>query len=319
MNTEIPTRTPLCCLRGVVQGLLTALGLIFSVAAVGAQDRTDLEASLLSAEKSFAAAAEAKDQEAFASFVAEDAVFAGGNQILRGRSAIVQGWAPFFAPTGPAITWSPEMGTVLDDGSLGITRGPYQVEVSTAEGRSTASKGTFFSVWRRQGDQWKIVLDTGVQCVPDLGTDAETDSAPETETGVGLGPFQGLEWLVGTWQGPGLGGECEEVWSAPAGGTMMGMFRLIKDGEVSFYEIITLTERDGKPHLRLKHFGADLSGWEERTESVDFPFVSRTSDTLVFQGLAYHKDGDHGLDIEVELGSTADASHRELLRLRRVD
>ena len=43
-----------------------------------------------------------------------------------------------------------------------------------------------------------------------------------------------LSWLAGHWRGEGLGGQCEEIWSAPQAGTMMGTFRLMKDGEVQF-------------------------------------------------------------------------------------
>jgi ketosteroid isomerase-like protein len=280
-----------------------------------AQTTDELEASLLATEQAFAASAQNRDQDAFASFIAEGAVFAGGGPILRGREAIVQAWSTFFAPDGPRISWSPEAVAVKNEGTLGFTRGPYAVEVTGEDGEVKRTEGTFFSVWQRQGDAWKIVLDTGTQCLASAaagGTEAEASGAQ------GAGALEGLQWLVGTWRGPGLGGECEEVWSASSGGSMMGMFRLIKSGKVSFYEIMTITEKDGRPHLRLKHFGSELKGWEEKDETVDFPFLSRTPDSLVFQGLAYQKDGDDGLNIEVELGSTEDASHRELIRLRRI-
>ena len=51
-----------------------------------------------------------------------------------------------------------------------------------------------------------------------------------------------FEWLAGHWRGEGLGGQCEEIWSAPAAGTMVGSFRLMKDGEVSFYELMVHLE-----------------------------------------------------------------------------
>lgn len=300
----------------VSTSLLTA-ALLMPCLGKAAEPPSEAKASLLAAEQAFAASAESRDMPAFGSFLADNAVFAGGSQVLTGKEAIVRGWSPFFAQEGPRISWSPDLAVVLDDGSLGVTRGPYLVDYPDPDGGALHSEGTFFSVWRRQGDEWEVVLDTGVQCVPGVETDSDTDS--DADPGQAEGAFRGLEWMVGTWRGAGLGGECEEVWSTSSGGAMMGMFRLIKDGQVSFYEIITITELEDRPHMRLKHFGADLVGWEERQESVEFPFVSKSSDTLVFEGIAYHKDGDDGLNIEVELNRTDDVSRRELLRLRRMD
>jgi hypothetical protein len=70
-------------------------------------------------------------------------------------------------------------------------------------------------------------------------------------------------WLAGHWTGPGLAGAAEETWTGPAGGSMLGMYRLVREGKVVFYEILTLTEKDGSVVLRLKHFNPDLTGWEE--------------------------------------------------------
>src|SRR5687768_8740792 len=72
--------------------------------------------------------------------------------------------------------------------------------------------------------------------------------------------LQDMAWFTGRWTGNGLGGETEESWSAPAGGAMMGMFRLVKDGKVVFYEFLTLVEREGSLVLKLKHFNPDLTG-----------------------------------------------------------
>jgi hypothetical protein len=51
-------------------------------------------------------------------------------------------------------------------------------------------------------------------------------------------------WIAGTWTGTGLGGISEEMWMPAAGGAMLGSFRVLKDGAVAFYELLTLLERD---------------------------------------------------------------------------
>ena len=45
---------------------------------------------------------------------------------------------------------------------------------------------------------------------------------------------------------------------------MMGSYRLVKDDKVIFYELQTIVEQGSSLVFRLKHFNADLSGWEEK-------------------------------------------------------
>ena len=104
-------------------------------------------------------------------------------------------------------------------------------------------------------------------------------------------------WLEGHWQAEALGGTANEIWSAPAGGTMVGMFRLIKDGEAGFYEIFTLTQEGSTVLLRLKHFNADLTGWEEKDETVDFPLVALEKGQAFFDGLTYERRGPDEIQV----------------------
>ena len=104
-------------------------------------------------------------------------------------------------------------------------------------------------------------------------------------------------WLEGHWQAEALGGSANEIWSAPASGTMVGMFRLVKDGEAAFYEIFTLTEEDETVLLRLKHFNSDLTGWEEKDETVDFPLVALDEDQAWFDGLTYQRRGPDEIQV----------------------
>ena len=70
-----------------------------------------------------------------------------------------------------------------------------------------------------------------------------------------------LTWLSGQWARKDAGGLAEEHWSTPAGGAMMGMFRLVKDGKVVFYELLTITEEGGKLVLRIRHLDSALNPW----------------------------------------------------------
>jgi hypothetical protein len=83
-----------------------------------------------------------------------------------------------------------------------------------------------------------------------------------------------LAWMEGRWRGEYGADPVEEHWSGEAAGTIMGMFRWIKDGEVSFYELLTIEpEGSGQLEMRIKHFHPGLRGWEEKDESLTFDLV----------------------------------------------
>lgn len=116
-----------------------------------------------------------------------------------------------------------------------------------------------------------------------------------------------VAWLAGgAWHGEGLGGVAEEQWSAPAAGAMMGMFRLVKrddDGRDSatFYEFLMFVEQEGSIVLKLKHFNADLTGWEEKDRFVTFRLVRATPEAVHFDGLTFRRDAPDRLSIFLAL------------------
>lgn len=101
-----------------------------------------------------------------------------------------------------------------------------------------------------------------------------------------------LGWLSGQWFGAALGGDVEEVWLQPAAGTMAGVYRLVKEGRVVFYEIMTLGDSNGRTVMRLKHFHANLEGWEERADVVEFPLLKLDDRRAHFDGMTVVRDGD---------------------------
>ncbi len=99
---------------------------------------------------------------------------------------------------------------------------------------------------------------------------------------------------------------------------MVGVFRLVRDGSVQFYELVILVEEDGSLVLRLKHFGPDLAGWEPKDETVDFPLVRRTSDALSFDGLTIRRDGEDRMRVWVALGAEGEEAREAAFEYRRV-
>lgn len=127
-----------------------------------------------------------------------------------------------------------------------------------------------------------------------------------------------VAWLAGHWIGEGLGGVSEEMWSPPAGGAMMGNYRLLRDGAPVFYEFLLLVEENDTLILKLKHFDPDLAGWEEKADFVDFPLVAIEADAIHFDGLTYERQADGSMRIYLLLhGRDTGTVREEVFTLRR--
>jgi len=120
-------------------------------------------------------------------------------------------------------------------------------------------------------------------------------------------------WLAGQWTGPALGGRSEEMWTSPDGGSMQGMYRLVKDGKVVFYELLTLTEKDGSVVLRLKHFNTDLTGWEEKATVLEFPLVKITPTEAHFDGMIFKHPAKDAFSVLLKIGDKKTGAVREEL------
>ena len=124
-------------------------------------------------------------------------------------------------------------------------------------------------------------------------------------------------WLAGDWRGPGLGGDCEEIWSLPAGDRMHGIFTLSREGALTFSEAMTLVEEDGSLVLKVKHFTPEFVGWEEKEGYVKFPLVKLGENEAYFRGLTFRRKGEAELLIYIVLTSKGERTEHEL-KLERV-
>jgi len=124
-------------------------------------------------------------------------------------------------------------------------------------------------------------------------------------------------WLVGNWVGTGFGQRIEEVWNPPSAGSMVGMFKLFGD-EISLYELMLLAEENGSLVLKVRHFGADFSAWEDKTDFVRFPLVRLDDDALHFDGLSFYRDTPDMLRVYVRVRH-GDAVREEALQYTRRD
>ncbi len=98
-----------------------------------------------------------------------------------------------------------------------------------------------------------------------------------------MSKFQSIgKLLQGNWQGKIGDDIVDEYWSIPLADTIMGMFRWIKDGKVSFYEMVVIDNVDGIIKLKIKHFNSDLTGWEEKSDFVYYVLLDMTDSEIIF-------------------------------------
>jgi hypothetical protein len=149
----------------------------------------------------------------------------------------------------------------------------------------------------------------GAQEAP--AVEARTPNTVHLKAGVArpAATLDAVRWLAGgTWRGDGLGGATEETWSTPAAGAMMGMFRMVRKDEagnetLGFYEFMTFVEDGGSLALRIKHFNADLTGWEEKDDYLTFRLARVTPEAIYFDGLTFRRDAPDRMTIFLALRS----------------
>ena len=95
--------------------------------------------------------------------------------------------------------------------------------------------------------------------------------------------LENLAWLEGLWAGPGFEGTVEEYWSAPAGRSIAGMFRLVVAGQTRVVELRTLLEEANGLILRLNHFTPALQRWKREPEPLNYRLVELTRARAVFE------------------------------------
>jgi hypothetical protein len=134
-----------------------------------------------------------------------------------------------------------------------------------------------------------------------------------------------VAWLAGAWRGEvvddafreAFGDTFEEVWNPPSAGTMVGMFKLLRGGEVAFYELMILVEDAGSLTLKVRHFSPDFSAWEDKNEYADFPFVMADERTLHFSGFSFYRVDEDTAHAYLAM-RRGDETHEEKLIYRRI-
>ena len=109
-------------------------------------------------------------------------------------------------------------------------------------------------------------------------------SLAAAQAGPGEVRLSDLGWIAGHWVNDEGGNLSEEVWTAPVGDSMVGMWRFVADGKVKIFEILTRTEDEGGVSLRLRHFDPRLVGREDKDRPVELKVVKLQGREVVFEG-----------------------------------
>ena len=134
---------------------LSLAGCAQTAAKVDASDHDALKAQVAATERAFAKSMADRDSAAFASFIADDAIFFASTRAQHGKAEVLEAWKRFFATPAAPFSWAPEQIEVLDTGRLAWSSGP----VFDSDGTRVA---TFNSVWRLEAPGvWRIVFDKG--------------------------------------------------------------------------------------------------------------------------------------------------------------
>ncbi|RKH47381.1 DUF4440 domain-containing protein [Corallococcus sp. AB050B] len=122
------------------------------------QSLEDSRASLRAAEQAMSDAAEKSGSaQAFADFVADDAVLlVDGEYAQKGKEAIRAWLAAHPLEAEGKVRWTPVRWDVSADGTLGYSLGNASVE---SGGTSVRPSGRYITAWKRQPDgQWRVVV-----------------------------------------------------------------------------------------------------------------------------------------------------------------
>lgn len=119
-------------------------------------------------------------------------------------------------------------------------------------------------------------------------------------------------WLAGSWKGTAFGSQFEEHWNPPSAGSMVGLFKLFNDEGVSFYEILLITVEEGSLSLKVKHFNADFTAWEEKGDYIDFRLVKKEEDALHFGGISFYRRDENNIDGYIVMKSDGKVAEHHL-------
>jgi hypothetical protein len=119
-----------------------------------------------------------------------------------------------------------------------------------------------------------------------------------------------VAFIAGHWKGTAGTGLSEEIWTAPAGDNMAGLWRLVDDGQVKLFEFLNIVQEADGPVFRLRHFDRHGVGWEEKDKPLVLKLTSWKPREATFEGrdigdtgtlrLVYRRTSDDAMTVTLE-------------------
>ncbi len=124
-----------------------------------------------------------------------------------------------------------------------------------------------------------------------LALASATSTLAQTAPAPSRAVLSDLSWMTGRWVDDSGGNLSEEIWSAPSGDSMMGMWRYVAGGQVRIFEILTISVEPTGIVMRLRHFDPDLVAREDKGTPVALALVGWKPREAAFEGPAVGAPG----------------------------
>ena len=98
---------------------------------------------------------------------------------------------------------------------------------------------------------------------------------------------------------------------------MVGLFKLLGDDGVKFYEILLLVEEEGSLSLKVKHFTPTFEAWEDKADYTRFRFVQAQDDAVHFQGISFYAVSADEMHAYIVMRSGEEIREEKLIYRRR--
>ena len=158
---------------------------LFALAACN--DAPPAEAPAVDAEAILAEVFAVQDQQVVAfdsrgdpaSFYADDAVFIGDDMPVLTGAEIGAAFAEWMKDANAKNVITGRQGWVSASGDMATTISDYDFNYTDKDGQKVTVRGANQSLWRKEGDTWKLVADSNTHVTPDAAPDSAAEATPE--------------------------------------------------------------------------------------------------------------------------------------------
>lgn len=130
--------------------------------------------------------------------------------------------------------------------------------------------------------------------------------------------LEDLSMLIGSWTGGAFGKRFEAVWNPPSNGSMVGMFKLLNDEGVDFYELLVIRQQEESLAINVKHFTEDFVAWEDKSDYITFKLLKAEADAIHFSGLSFYRKGENAMEGYIVMRGKDDSITEHKLSYQRV-